>query len=95
METRENLHCFVLTHSDVDQQGNSKIKTIGRLLDDKISLEGMFTCCLHSIVIDGEYKFLTNFDGVHLAKSPMGLFDELHIDNDLKQVKEKINEYNK
>lgn len=92
-ETRDDLHCFVLTHSDTDQNGNMKIKTIGRLLEDKIALEGMFTCCLFSMVVDGEYKLLTNSDGIHLSKSPLGLFDTLHIDNDLQYVKEKMNDY--
>lgn len=92
-ETRDDLHCFVLTHSDVDQNGNMKIKTIGKLLEDKIALEGMFTCCLFSMVVDGEYKFLTNSDGIHLSKSPLGLFDTLYIDNDLQYVKEKMNDY--
>jgi len=92
-ETRDDLHCFVLTHSDADQNGNMKIKTIGKLLEDKIALEGMFTCCLFSMVVDGEYKFLTNSDGIHLSKSPLGLFDTLYIDNDLQYVKEKMNDY--
>ena len=91
--TRDDLHCFVLTHSEADNQGNAKIKTIGKLLDDKITLEGMFTCCLFSIVIDGQYKFLTNYDGVHLCKSPLGLFDTMYIDNDLQAVREKMIEY--
>jgi hypothetical protein len=93
-ETRDDLHCFVLTHSDTDQTGNMKIKTIGRLLDDKITLEGMFTCCLFSMIVDGEYKFLTNSDGIRLAKSPLGLFESQFIDNDLAFVKTKIQEYN-
>lgn len=92
-ETRDDLHCFVLTHSDADQNGNMKIKTIGKLLEDKIALEGMFTCCLFSMVVDGEYKFLTNSDGIHLSKSPLGLFETLYIDNDLQYVKEKMNDY--
>lgn len=92
-ETRDDLHCFVLTHSDSDQHGHMKIKTIGRLLDDKITLEGMFTCCLHSMVIDGKYQFLTNSDGIHLSKSPLGLFDSQFIDNDLQYVTEKMQAY--
>lgn len=92
-ETRDDLHCFVLTHSDADQNGNMKIKTIGKLLEDKIALEGMFTCCLFSMVVDGEYKFLTNSDGIHLSKSPLGLFETQYIDNDLQYVKEKMNDY--
>ncbi len=92
-ETRDDLHCFVLTHSDSDQHGNMKIKTIGKMLEDKIALEGMFTCCLFSMLIDGEYKFLTNQDGVHLAKSPLGLFDSLYIDNDLQLVTKSMQAY--
>jgi hypothetical protein len=92
-ETRDNLNCFVLTHSDADQHGNMKIKTIGRLLEDKIALEGMFTCCLYSMVKDGEYQFMTNTDGIHLSKSPIGLFDSQFIDNDLAIVIEKMNDY--
>lgn len=92
-ETRDNLHCFVLSHNETDPQGNSKAKTIGKLLDDKITIEGMFSCVLHSLVIDGEYKFLTNHDGSHLAKSPLGLFNSQFIDNDLQYVKEQMFNY--
>jgi len=91
--TRDDLHCFVLTHSETDQQGYMKIKTIGRLLEDKITLEGMFTCCLFSMVVDGEYVFLTNTDGTHLSKSPLGLFKDLYIPNDLQFVKESMINY--
>lgn len=85
-ETRDDLRCFVLTHSDIDSQGKSKIKTIGKMLDDKIALEGMFTVILHSMVLDDEYKFLTQNDGNHMAKSPMGMFSEKLIDNDLLSI---------
>ena len=88
--TREDLHCFVLSHSDADQHGKMKCKTIGKMLDDKITLEGMFTCVLHSQIVDGQYKFLTQNNGTHLAKSPMGMFDEMHIDNDLQYIHEKM-----
>ena len=92
-DTRDDLHCFVLTHSEIDQQGNTKVKTIGKMLDNKITLEGMFTCVLHSLVMDGEFKFLTQHTGVNLAKSPLGLFDSQFIDNDLQFVKEKMHAY--
>lgn len=92
-ETREDLHCFVLSHSETDQHGNAKAKTIGKLLEDKITLEGMFSCVLHSLVVDGEYVFLTNFNGTHLAKSPMGLFDSQFIANDLQLIQDKMLDY--
>lgn len=90
---REDLRCFVLSHSDVDQSGKAKCKTIGKMLDDKICLEGMFTIVFHSIAHDGKYKFLTQNDGVHLAKSPLGMFESKYIDNDLQYINSKIEQY--
>jgi energy-coupling factor transporter ATP-binding protein EcfA2 len=90
--TRSDLDCFVLSHSYTDQDGFSKIKTIGKLLDEKVTLEGLFTVVFHTIIMDGEYKFLTRNDGQHLAKSPMDMFDK-YIDNDLAFVKHRMAEY--
>lgn len=91
-DTRPDLHCFVLSHSYTDQDGRSKIKTIGKLLDEKVTLEGMFTIVFHTIIMDGQYKFLTRNDGHHLAKSPMDMFEK-YIDNDLALVKQRMTEY--
>lgn len=93
IETREDLYCFVLSHSDMDQTGRMKCKTIGKMLDDKITLEGMFSVVLHSQVIDGKYQFLTQNNGTHVAKSPMDMFSDIYIDNDLALIKEKMSEY--
>ena len=90
---REDLTCFVLSHSELDNTGVSKPKTVGKMLDEKITLEAMVTVCLHTMVKDGQYKFLTQNDGCHVCKSPLGLFDEVLIDNDLLIVKEKIENY--
>lgn len=93
-EARDDLVCFVLAHSELDQYGRAKCKTIGKLLDEKISIEGLFTTVLHSDCVDGKYYFKTQTDGILLAKSPAGMFDELEIDNDLQYVYDKIFEYN-
>lgn len=90
---REDLRCFVLSHSEITPEGKSKIKTIGKMLDEKITLEGMFTIVLHSLIIDEQYVFLTNNDGSHLAKSPLGMFEQKLIPNDLQSVIEIIQEY--
>ena len=90
---REDLNCFVISHSDVDQTGKAKCKTIGKMLDDKICLEGMFTIVFHAITNDNKYKFLTQNDGIHIAKSPMGMFDSKYIDNDLLEINKKIYDY--
>ncbi len=93
MRTRPDLSCFILAHSDVDATGRSKCKTIGKMLDEKITIEGLFTTVLHSRVVDGQYLFQTQYDGEFLAKSPMGLFDEFLIPNDLVVVKSAIESY--
>lgn len=92
-KTRPDLDCFLISHSQFDEHGKSKPKTIGKMIDEKVCLEGMTTICLHSLIVDGKYKFLTQNDGVHSAKSPFGMFENSLIDNDLLYVKEKINQY--
>ncbi len=93
MNTRSNLSCFILAHSDVDSTGRSKCKTIGKMLDEKITIEGLFTTVLHARVIDGQYLFQTQYDGEYLAKSPMDMFPEFLIPNDLLAVKKAIEGY--
>ena len=101
MDLRDDLFVVIITHSEnIGDNINSyyKIKTLGKMLDSVITLEGLFTYVLFTKVInDGEtvqYKFLTNSDGSCTAKSPMGLFDDMLIDNDLDFVINKITEYN-
>lgn len=91
--TRTSLTGIILAHSEVDNTGKSKVKTIGKMLDEKITIEGMFTTVLHSRIIDGRYCFQTQHDGDHVAKSPIGMFEEGFIDNDLLYVKNKIESY--
>lgn len=93
MASRDDLLCIFVSHNEIDQTGRSKIKTIGKLLDEKITIEGMFTTVLHSLVTDTGYKFLTQSDGIHVAKSPIGMFAENIIDNDMQHVREQIDLY--
>lgn len=90
---RADLDCFVLSHSDIDANGRSKIKTIGKMLDEKVTIEGMFTIVLHTMVREGNYLFLTQNDGTHIAKSPMGMFQDKYIENDLAFIKSQMNNY--
>lgn len=69
------------------------------MLDSVITLEGLFTYVLFTKVItnennETEYKFVTNSDGTCTAKTPMGLFKDILIDNDLDFVIKRIQEYN-
>lgn len=75
-----------MAHIDRDVNGNEKIKTIGKLLDEKITVEGLFTIVLKTSVSDGKYSFETQNNGHDTVKSPIGLFPSNEIDNDLKAV---------
>jgi hypothetical protein len=82
-------------HEDKNDFGESKPKTIGKLLDDKVCVEGMFTIVLHSMKLDGKYVFATNTDGLDVTKSPIGMFDEEYIENDIQLVINSIRDYYK
>lgn len=84
---------YILMHTDMDDQGNEKAKTIGKLLDEKICLEGMTSIVLKTSVKDGVYSFLTQNNGHDTTKSPLGMFDNYEIDNDLKAVDTIIRDY--
>lgn len=84
---------YVLCHTDTDPDGFEKLKTIGKLLDEKICLEGMSTIVLKTAVSDGQYTFLTQNNGHDTVKSPAGMFSSYAIENDLKYVDEKIRNY--
>lgn len=90
---RDDLFCFVMMHTENDSQGRSKPRTVGKMIDQYICIEGKFTTVLHALISDGNYVFLTNNDNQHMAKSPLGLFDSQFIDNDLQYVKEKMFTY--
>jgi hypothetical protein len=93
-QLRDDLFCFAMMHIETDKQGKTKPKTVGNMIDQYINIEGKFTCVLHTAVTDGNYKFITNSDGIHTAKTPLGLFPTQLIDNDLMAVVNAINEYN-
>ena len=91
----EDMIVFVTMHEEKNDMGESKPKTIGKLLDDKVCVEGMFTIVLHALKLDGKYVFATNTDGLDVTKSPIGMFEETYIDNDVQLVVNKIREYYK
>lgn len=90
---REDLNVIFLSHNEQKEDGTSKVKTIGKMLDEKITIEGLFTIVLNTVIQDNKYYFQTQNNGFNTTKSPFGMFDERLIENDLKLVTEKINEY--
>jgi hypothetical protein len=92
-ELPEDMIVYFLGHVERDANGNEKFKTIGKMLDEKITVEGMFTIVLKTSVQDGRYLFSTRNSGSDTVKTPIGMFDEAYIDNDLKMVDTAIREY--
>lgn len=84
---------YVLAHTETDSFGKTKIKTLGKLLDDKIVIEGMFAIVLRTLVENGNFYFSTQNSGSDTVKSPMGMFDRRLIENDLAKVDQTICEY--
>ena len=84
---------YFLSHIERDQNGNEKVKTIGKLLVEKITVEGLFTIVLKTHVEDGKYTFFTQNSGTDTVKSPIGMFPDLQVDNDLKMVDNVIRDY--
>ena len=101
-QMREDCTMVFLTHSEnVGTEIDPKyvIKTIGKLLAEKVTLEGLFTYIFCTKVEEGDdgrmqYKLITNNNGQCLAKTPMDMFEDLEIDNDLSKILEVIKEYN-
>lgn len=84
---------YILAHTQADEFGRVRVKTIGKLLDEKITVEGMFSIVLRTQVRDGEYLFSTRNSGQDTVKSPIGMFDSDLIPNDLAAVDEAICDY--
>lgn len=88
-----NSRVYLMMHEDKSDAGDVKPKTIGKLLDEKVCLEGLFTICLRAMIVGGRHVFRTQSDGFDVAKSPMDMFPAEEIDNDLGQVDRAICEY--
>lgn len=89
----DDVVVYFLSHIQKDENGYEKIKTMGKMLDEKITLEGLFTTVLSTGIQDGQYYFLTQNNGRNTVKSPIGMFNSSTIDNDLKYVDTKIRNY--
>ena len=92
-QAEDDLIVYFLAHTEETAAGRIKMKTIGKMLDEKITVEGMFTIALRTQVTDGRYQFTTQSDGTDPVKSPIGLFESFQIDNDLNAVDAAIRDY--
>ena len=85
---QEDKIVYFLHHTETDSDGREKVKTIGKMLDEKLTVEG----CFDIVIYCQDHKFYTQSNGQSTAKTPEGMFD-LEIPNDLKLVDTKIREY--
>lgn len=83
---------YFLHHVETTEQGKVKAKTVGKMIDSKLTLEGLFSIVLLCEATSEGHHFVTQSDGYTTAKSPMEMFDK-EIDNDLAMVDEIIREY--
>jgi len=84
---------YLIMHEDADENGNIKPKTIGKLLDEKVNIQGMFTICIRSMYENGNYIFKLKTNGQDCVKTPFGMFDIDSMENDLKAFNEVVKEY--
>ena len=92
-DTSPDTIVYVMQHIDTDENGKIKAKTLGKMLDQQLTIEGLFSIVLLAKADERRHYFVTQSDGTNPCKSPMGMFDDVEIDNDLKMVDDTIREY--
>lgn len=88
----EDVIVYILMHEATSDYGETKLRTIGKLLDEKVCVEGMVSIALRCMVEGDRHFFRTQSSGMDISKSPEEMFD-LEIENDLKAVDTRIREY--
>lgn len=97
---RDDVFVWFIYHSESSEDGEDKIKTAGKMIDNVITIEGLFNVILFAdaetdnVSKKTKYFFITNADGKHKARSKYGMFDTLQIPNDAGLIVTAINNYN-
>lgn len=84
---------YIMMHEDTDDFGATKLRTIGKLIDNKVCLEGMVTICIRCMSDGGKHFFRVQTNGMDITKTPEDMFDKPEVENDLKAVDDAIREY--
>lgn len=93
MATDENTVVYFLHHPDEDERGNVRPKSVGKMLNEKLCIEGLFPIVIGCEVRDGKHVFSVEADERGIAKAPMGMFEKDVFENDLKAVDAAIREF--
>lgn len=94
-ELPEDVNVYVILHEETNDYGDTRLRTIGKLLNDKVCIEGMSAIVLRCVTLGKEHFFRTQTDGSDITKSPEDMFDGEKIENDLKAVDTRIREFYK
>ena len=89
----DDVVVYLLGHTEYADDGREHFKTVGKMIDNYINVEGCVTIVLKTVVQDGNYFFSTRNSGQDTVKTPLGMFAEPLIDNDLKAVDGAIRKY--
>ena len=89
----EHRRVYIMAHTQTDDFGQTRMKTVGKMVDQTLVPEGYFTIVLRTEVTNGNYKFATQTNGQDCCKSPIDMFTDLHIDNDLNTVDLAIQDF--
>lgn len=84
---------YFLQHIDIDENGRTHAKSAGKMIENKLGIESLFTIVLMAETDGKRHWFTTQSDGMTTCKSPMEMFPDVEIDNDLKMVDDTIREY--
>lgn len=83
---------YIMMHTELDANGMQKLKTVGKMVEEKFCVEGAAPVVLIAAVRDGEHVFVTESDGTTIAKAPMGMLEPV-IDNDLRAADAAMRDY--
>lgn len=92
-ETPEDRIVYLMMHEEKNDFGDIKPQTIGKLLNEKVNIEGMFTVVLRCVGNASKRVFMTQSEGFDVAKTPIGMFADVEIPNDLYEVDKAIRSY--
>lgn len=92
-ELPEDVIVYIMLHEDTNDMGETKLRTIGKLIDNKVCMEGMVTICIRCMSDNGKHFFRTQTDGFDITKTPEEMFEDVEIENNLKVVDSTIREF--
>lgn len=89
----DSTRVYFLAHTETTDDGVTRMKSMGRMIHEKLAIEGLFSIVLRTAVINGSYLFQTKNNGHDTVKAPVGLFEDEMIENDLSLIDAKLFEY--